>query len=336
MVDVTAITYLPETSAWSPVPRLEDGFWPTGGPVAPEKDSGLMNWQAQVLAARTKYLRDRVDLLSTRADGVVTVGPGGEYATINAALSVLSERRPAYKAGGFTSAIRLRAGFVMTEQVIIRGINLGWVRIVAEDGVVLIDRSRLTVSPGADDRYPAFCAHDGGVLPWIGAHFSMTSTGAEAGRDGIYLFNAGSAVIDVAAGVTSAGGNGLRVTTGGVVSANQSNFQDAKSTAASIKGGARAALEGANLSGSRIGLDAGNGAVVHAGLVNCSGAADYGILAQSGATVNAVGCFAQRNTTQTTTTDLVVLKGSTIAAVDGAGGTSVPPNTVTAAGIIFK
>jgi hypothetical protein len=61
MVDVPSVVSLPDTPAWANVPRLEDGWWPTGGVVNPAADEGIMNWQAQVLAQRTRFLRDQMD-----------------------------------------------------------------------------------------------------------------------------------------------------------------------------------------------------------------------------------------------------------------------------------
>lgn len=62
MVDVPSVTNLTDTpAAWDNVPRLEDGWWPTGGAVDPENDNGLMNWQPQILARRTRFLRNMIE-----------------------------------------------------------------------------------------------------------------------------------------------------------------------------------------------------------------------------------------------------------------------------------
>ena len=193
MVDTTNVIRLPETGAWEGVPRLENGWRPTGGAVNPGADEGLLNWPLQVLAARDRVLKDRVDLLSQRADVEVTVGAGGQFATINEALAHLSERRPGYVSGGFQARVRLRPGFVMREQVAVSGVNLGWIRLVSSDAEVQIDRSYLTANIGG--RYPAFSARSGGQLPVIDTLFSMMSTGAAAGRDGIFVFDGGAVTV---------------------------------------------------------------------------------------------------------------------------------------------
>lgn len=335
MVDVSAVTRLPETGAWEGVPRLENGWRPTGGAVNPGADEGLLNWPTQVLAARTKILKDRVDLLSQRADVEVTVGTGGQFATINEALAHLSERRPGYKPGGFVASVRLRPGFVMREQVIVAGANLGWIRIISDDAEVQIDRAYLTAAIGAEQRYPAFSARGGGQLPSIEALFTMMATGAATRRDGILVMDGGGVTIAAGKGVKAAGSNGITAMTGAVVSANGADFRNAVEAAAMIHGGSRAAMHTAILRGSKRGIDAGNGAVVHAASVDCAACSEFGIIAQAGASVNAHGASCRGGSTDAAT-DIVVQKGSIINAFEATGGTSVTPNTISAAGIIFK
>ena len=65
MVNIATVNYLPvETGAGAVWPddivRLEDGWWPTGGVVDPENDSGLMNWQALQLGQRTEWIRHQL------------------------------------------------------------------------------------------------------------------------------------------------------------------------------------------------------------------------------------------------------------------------------------
>lgn len=86
MVELTSLEFLPETPQWEEeLPRLEDGMFPTGGPVDPENDSGLMNWQAQILGNRTAYLRKRMDDagvatgISVTVDNLNTITLGGIY-----------------------------------------------------------------------------------------------------------------------------------------------------------------------------------------------------------------------------------------------------------------
>ena len=74
----------------------------------------------------------------TRTNITVNVGAGQTYTTINQALEYLSGFYPMYKQSGITATINLKAGFVMNEQVLVSGIDLGWITIVGEDAETII------------------------------------------------------------------------------------------------------------------------------------------------------------------------------------------------------
>jgi hypothetical protein len=62
MVNLATLNYLPELQQYeAQIPRLEEGWWPTGGAVNPAADGGLMNWQASLLANRTAFLKKVID-----------------------------------------------------------------------------------------------------------------------------------------------------------------------------------------------------------------------------------------------------------------------------------
>src|SRR5690554_266710 len=99
----------------------------------------------------------------------VTVGNNGDFSTINEALNYLTTKYPAYKSvGNVKATIKLLSGFVMSEQVLVRGLNLGWIEIVGEDAVTTIERSALTSNFTIDDynfnSYPAFGVSKGGKI----------------------------------------------------------------------------------------------------------------------------------------------------------------------------
>ena len=180
---------LPETSGatYPAVRQIENGEPQAGGA------NGLWNEHAKGLIERTNNLKRRLDDLTTRAALEVTVGAGGDFATIGAALSYLSDRRQAYVPGGASVTARLLAGFVMLEQVLVSSVDLSWVTIVSQDPEVTIRRSALVtaLSEGAA-AYPAFGAQAGGALPRIGCLFTMDGTGAGASRHA-YVTRPGSA-----------------------------------------------------------------------------------------------------------------------------------------------
>ena len=69
-----------------------------------------------------------------REDATITVGPEGDYTTINDALEALSERGVVYRKNGINVTIRLLADFVMEEQVLVNDVDLGWITIESEAG----------------------------------------------------------------------------------------------------------------------------------------------------------------------------------------------------------
>ncbi|MBI1495406.1 hypothetical protein [Halocynthiibacter styelae] len=89
MVDVASLSYLPEAAGFpAQIPQLEDGFWPTGGPVDPANDSGIMNWQAQLLASRTRFNKTAIEALQVAFANIDVA------AQINAAIADLIDGAP--------------------------------------------------------------------------------------------------------------------------------------------------------------------------------------------------------------------------------------------------
>lgn len=133
------------------------------------------------------------------ADTTVTVGSGGDYATINAALTALSASYPLYKAGGYTVAISLLTGFVMAEQVLVCGVDLSYIKITSVDAEVVISRAALTdLFEGVKT---AFGATDSGKLPKIEALFSMDTSGSADSQYGAFLFNGATSLFASGAGI---------------------------------------------------------------------------------------------------------------------------------------
>lgn len=118
-------------------------------------------------------------------DVTLTVGSGGDYSTVNEALAAATLLGlPRYQRGGFSVEIKLLAGFTMAEQVLVDGLDLGWITITAEDSVVDIDGAAITelLIPN-EGNTPVFGGKGGATLPTIGALFSFDPEGVR--RDGV-------------------------------------------------------------------------------------------------------------------------------------------------------
>ena len=336
MVDLASVQALPEVGEWpATIPRLENGWRQTGGAVDPANDLGLANWQAREFAIRTRILKERLDGLTTRAAPLVTVGPGGQYATINAALAALSDRRPSYVPGGFVAEVRLLAGFIMAEQVLVNGINLGWITITSEAAEVQIDRSVL-INEMADGHYPVFGGRNAGALPTIGVLFAMTETGVAAGRHGISLQAGASGRVLAGAGVRNAGDCGAVVYKAASLDAAGAIFSQAKQVGVLVSNGSTVSFQnGVAVDCGHRAIAASTGSRINAVEADLRRAGTNCVYAQGGCQIAMTGAQARVGAADAAT-DIICQQGSTIAAAGSTGGSSVTINQLSAAGVIFK
>lgn len=74
-----------------------------------------------------------IESLVLESDVTVTVGPGvdDDFATITDAIKYLNRRYADYVKGGLKAYIELQEDFEMNEQVLVQGLNLGWITIIA-------------------------------------------------------------------------------------------------------------------------------------------------------------------------------------------------------------
>lgn len=333
MVDMLNVAALPEGDVWpETIPQLEDGWYPTGGPVDPANDSGLLNWQAKLLGDRTAILKERVDKLMVRAGSIFTVGPAGDFATLNEALAELSEMRPAYSPGGFITELRLLAGYEMAEQVLISGINMGWITITSDPAEIVISRGALSNSFAGC--FPAFGAVSGGVLPRLYTVFTMDGTGSAENRVGLYV-NSGSATVGSNGGIKNAGSDGIRVEGAGSATATGADFSNAGRNGVIASGAASVVMVGTNVSdATNAGIFASNAAIVHAEGANASSCGAYGIRAVRSGRINAMYADARRLPAATTTEDISIQDGGEINAIGALGGVSTAVNIDTVNGQI--
>lgn len=200
------------------------------------------------------------------ASETATVGATGDFATINQALEYYSKRTPEYKSAGIQVTLQLQAGFVMSEQVLVRGLDLGWITITGVDAQTTIDHTALTTDFTLADygftSYPAFGVSKGGVLPRVGQLFIFSAANVGGSKHGVMSVGAGSSA-DV-------------MTDCGVVNAGA------------------------------VGIYALRGSTINTDTVNASGAGAYGMYAFRGSTINAVLANARKSTTDSTSDFVVV------------------------------
>jgi hypothetical protein len=211
----------------------------------------------------------------------ITVGEGGDFLTINEAIVSLSRKRPSYIKNGVTVELKLLSGFVMSEQVLVRGVDLGWIDIVAEDLIVPTVRSSLTEFLGG---YPLFGVVRG-TLPTLKATFEMDNSGTSTDRYGYYCRENSFGRVDKG-GVLNAGGVGVLAEYNSTIELRDADFSgagvDGLSARHSSQIQARLTL-GTLLAKNcqRYGVYADNTSRIHARNIDVSGAVDSGVFAEN-------------------------------------------------------
>ena len=156
-------------------------------------------------------------------DITVNVGTGQTYTTINQALEYLSGFYPMYKKSGVIATINLKAGFVMTEQVLVSGIDLGWITIVGEDAETIITHTALTTAFNGTN-YPVFGVDKSGTSPIIGQLFSFNVEKVGGEKHGLMALGAGSSANVLSGkGFIGAGTFGIHASNGSIVNASGAN-----------------------------------------------------------------------------------------------------------------
>jgi len=268
----------------------------------------------------------------------VTVGTGGDYPTINAALEYLSKLQPVYDSAGITATINLLAGFTMAEQVLVRGLDMGWVTIAGADAETVITHTALTTDfTTADygfDSYPAFGVSKGGVLPRIGQLFRFNVASVGGDKHGIMAVGAGSSADVLAgAGVNDAGVFGIFAVRGSTINADAADASSAGTHGIYAARGSTINADAADASSAGThGISATDGSTINAEGADASSAGNLGIAAYDSSTINADGADASGAGTH----GILVLSGSTINADTATGSLSQTANTLTSAGIIFQ
>lgn len=100
----------------------------------------------------------------------LTVGAGGQFATLMDAIYAAQRIRPLWKNGNNMCTIRLNSGFVLREQLTFGGgVDLSWIRITSQDAVVYADTSAFTLTVRTYYEYKyLFYIKDGANSPVFG------------------------------------------------------------------------------------------------------------------------------------------------------------------------
>lgn len=232
----------------------------------------------------------------------VTVGASGDFQTINEALEYLTNHyykpykqglttpSPTYGADKVSAVIRLLAGFVMQEQVILRQTKLGWITIIADDPTVTISRESLTkiayFEGTASEMYPAFYAGDNSELPIIACKFDMDTSGVATNRHFMVVNRNSSGHVWPYAGCTNAGGHGIYAREGSNISCRLAVCDGAGDSAFIAANGARISAQGASGKNSKNGVTATDCSQINFAGGVADHCTQYGINCIEGSSVN--------------------------------------------------
>jgi len=222
-------------------------------------------------------------------DMIVTVGTNGDYQNINDALAYVSDFYPIYKKGGINREIKLLSGFVMAEQILVSGLNLGGVKITAESEIT-VDASFLTTE--FHGFYPLFGVDNGGTLPTIHATFNYVGTSAVNNKHGILAFGAGSSA-NISGGLKNVHGDAIFAYRTASIDASFADLSGAKEYGAYALRAATIDVGGATVTNAGVaGAYAIGASSINAGSANVSNAGQFGLYASETGLINGASAIA--------------------------------------------
>lgn len=262
-----------------------------------------------------------------RQNTEITVGTGGQFATINDAFNWLAKRRP--NRIDVKAIVKLLSGFVMKEQLSLKNGDWSWVQIDSVDAEVSVNKILLTTINSENTGSPCMFDFNNCTAPTINVLFNSDKTGTNYLRAFEYIKSNGK-ILNGKGAKNFSNDLGLVATDGSVVRARGAIFINCTTNIAAI-------------SGSTINCE---DAILTGGTNNCVGASENSRIACSGADMSTgtnsiacdrgstvVACLAKLGGT------VRVDNGSTIV-ITGATGTISPNiaiNTIANAyGVIFR
>ena len=294
------------------------------------------------------------------ADITKTVGIGGDFTTINGALEFLSKSYITYKNTGVKVKIQLLSGFIMKEQVIVDGVDLGWIEISGVDTETIVDRASLTITKliGNTTHRPVFLAKNNATLPIINQLFNMNTSGEDNWQTGIVVVGLSKAIIEKEKGIKNAIRYGLYVSDGSYVLGSFGIFSSSF-TGAAFLNNSKGILNNSKISGVSIGISINTSSSVNLFSATIDGGSSdgislnnnssvdfsYGILNSTGKGITVFSCSSicanySKINNQDSGTKFSVFFGGTISA---SGNTTtgsaplynIPINTLSSKGIIY-
>lgn len=307
-------------------------------------------------------------------DKIVTVGAGGDFATINEAIAYLSTIYPPYKPSGINYEVKILDGTIINEQIWVERVDLSYITITSDnaDNTVQVDVTGWTgVTHDTRGNRPFFSAEYGARLPCIKCLFSAIvpaggwtsdnqavgyfcnrgSTGVIAGSVGAnevlanvgfenfydnIIANNNSEIVLREAIARNAGRYGVLSRHISRVSARSADITNCADIAAYADRASMMDVRHADLSGSKNGIAAYHASIVTANETDANNIETLAVCAQYGSTIN---CHAIK--IDGAGQSFSVWGGGTIVAsaaevTNATNGPNVAVNTLAAAGVIYS
>lgn len=143
-------------------------------------------------------------ILSLGSGTTINIGASGVFTNLNDAVDYVIQTSSITESVTFN----LLAGFIMSEQILIDGLDLSEITITSADAEVVAVRSALTTSIGPEffgAHFPLFGVTNGGTLPVIDCLFNMDASGTATNRDGIYGSLGSTVIVLTGGGIKNAG-----------------------------------------------------------------------------------------------------------------------------------
>lgn len=140
------------------------------------------------LGAQLSAIDTQLAQMTQLTNVLVTVGSGGTYSTLAAAITAMAKYKPAYLSGGVRCEIRILAGTVIAEQIIAEQMDFSHIVITSEDAFVNVNATGWVETLDSRGSKPMFSGQHGTRLPVIGTLFKLQTGTLTMG----YFCNRGS------------------------------------------------------------------------------------------------------------------------------------------------
>jgi len=213
----------------------------------------------------------------------ITVGDGGQFSYLSDAIQYAILFKPAGKEPQVS--ILLKSGFLISEQIDFKNVDLSFITILSEDQEVLIKRDALVVKVG---RWFSAFRFENSKAPNINTLFDMDKKGSAIEKTSLYLINS-SMKVEPGKGFKNSGARNVDLTQNSSLVCPFGVFTGAGTVGIRPSSGSRIFGQYADVSYSEYGLSAGSAAVVSAANLKANGCLKGAVIAQGGVTMELQG-----------------------------------------------